>query len=337
MIKKIRIVAFVFLISRFVGVAQDMHFTQFYAAPLYLNPAFTGANVCGRVTMLYRNQWPGIKKTYSTYLLSMDHYFTRQHVGAGLLLAVDEAGSGDLRTTIINPSFAYETKIGRLWGIRAGLQPGVTIKSINFNKLLFGDQIGRAGASGATQVQTVESPTQTRTYVDINSGLLVYSRGFWFGTSFFHMNRPNESFFGADDVRLPLKYSVHGGNKFTLNSEERDPDLKRYISAAFHYRGQNEFDQLDIGMYYTQSLFSMGIWYRGIPGLKAYKPGYSNHDAISFIAGIQTARFNFGYGYDLTISQLGGFTSGAHEITLSYQLCKSKIKNKRVLVSCPKF
>ena len=167
MIKKARIVVFIFLISHFVGLAQDMHFTQFYAAPVYLNPAFTGANVCGRVTMLYRNQWPGIKKTYSSYLLSMDHYFVRQHVGTGLLLAVDEAGSGDLRTTLINPSFAYEAKIGRLWGVRAGLQPGVTIKSINFNKLLFGDQIGRAGASGASQIQTVEAPTQTKTYVNV--------------------------------------------------------------------------------------------------------------------------------------------------------------------------
>lgn len=314
-----------------------MHLTQFYAAPLYLNPAFTGANVCGRATMLYRNQWPGIKTTYSSYLLTVDHYFYRQHVGAGLVLAVDEAGTGDLRTTLINPSFAYETKIAKRIGVRAGLQPGVTIKSINFNKLIFGDQIARGGTSGASSVQTVETPTQTKAYVDINSGVLVYSGGFWLGASFFHMNRPNESFFGSDDVRLPLKYSVHGGYKFSLNAEERDPNLKRYLSTAFHYRGQKEFDQFDIGVYYTQSIFNLGVWYRGIPLLKAYKPGYANNDAISFVAGLQTSRFNFGYSYDLTISLLAGFTSGAHELTMSYQFCKQRIKNKRVLVSCPKF
>jgi hypothetical protein len=29
--------------------AQDVHFSQFYANPVYLNPAFAGANVCPRI------------------------------------------------------------------------------------------------------------------------------------------------------------------------------------------------------------------------------------------------------------------------------------------------
>ena len=148
--KGLKIVVFIFLLQTKFVSGQDMQFTQFYSSPLYLNPAFTGANVCSRVSLTYRNQWPGIKKTYQSYLLSMDHYLQPQHVGIGLLMGVDQSGSGALRTTNITPSFAYEAKITKTFAIRAGLQPGVIIKSINFDKLVFGDQLYRGGLAALT-------------------------------------------------------------------------------------------------------------------------------------------------------------------------------------------
>lgn len=315
-----------------------MHFTQFYASPLYLNPAFTGANVCSRVTLVYRNQWPEIKKAYNSYLLSYDHFLSTQKIGAGIQLGVDEAGTGGLRTTIINPSIAYEAKILKTIGIRAGFQPGVTIKSINFDKLLFGDQLARGGNTGASSITTMETPTQQRIYFDMGAGILLYSKKSWIGSSFFHLNRPNESFYADQIALLPIKYSFHGGTKLALNEDEKDPDAKKYISIVGNYRGQAEFDQFDIGIYYTQFVFNLGVWYRGIPGLKAYKPGYSNNDAVAFILGLQKESLNIGYSYDLTISQLHKLTNGAHEITLSYQFCKpKKKKNNRIVISCPKF
>lgn len=317
--------------------AQDMHFTQFYASPLYLNPAFTGANACSRATIVYRNQWPGINRAYRSYLASVDHFLSAQKVGIGLIAGVDDAGSGGLKTTIINPSIAYETKIGKFWAMRAGIQPGVTFKSINFNKLVFGDQIARGGSANPSSVATVEDPTQSKVFVDLGAGALVYNSKFWFGTSFFHLNKPNESLLSNEEVILPIKYSVHAGTKLALNEDERDPNLKKYMSIVAHYRGQNEFDQFDIGIYYTQYIFNIGLWYRGIPGLKAYKPGYSNNDAFATVIGLQKDRLNIGYSYDVTISQLTSITKGAHEITLSYQFCKLKEKKKRLIISCPKF
>lgn len=330
------VILFLFLQTTFV-YGQDMHFTQFYASPLYLNPAFTGANVCSRASMVYRNQWPGVKTTYRSYLLSLDHYIVPQHLGIGLQCGVDVAGSGGLKTTIINPSFAYEVKINKTIAMRAGIQPGVTIKSIDFDKLVFGDQIARGGNTGASSLATVETPTQTKAFFDIGAGGLIYSSNFWLGTSFFHLNKPNESMFGVEGAILPIKYSVHGGGKFYLNPDEKDPDLKRSMSLVMHYRGQGEFDQFDVGVYYSQYGINLGMWYRGIPGLKAYKKGYSNNDAVAFILGYQKDRFSVGYSYDLTVSLLHRLTKGAHEVTLSYQLCKQKTKTKRVLVSCPKF
>lgn len=328
-----RLLILLFLLSGRV-LAQDMHFTQFYASPLYLNPAFTGADVCSRVSATYRNQWPGISKAYSSYLVSFDHYITKNNLGIGLLFGNDVAGSGNLKTTIINPLLAYELVLTRKITMRVGVQPGLGIRSINFNDLLFGDQIARGGSS----VPTVETAQQSKTFFDIGAGVMAYTRAAWAGAAFYHLNKPNESLIGDPDGILPIKYTVHGGYKFMLNDDEKDEFSRRSVSTAFNYRGQKEFDQLDIGFYYTQYVFNLGFWYRGIPGLKAYKPGYSNNDAVAFIVGVRTDRLNIGYSYDYTISKLTNMSQGAHEIAVSYQMCKlNKKKKRRLIVPCPKF
>lgn len=334
MSKSLKSIVFVLMLLTSALRAQDMHFTQFYAAPLYLNPAFTGANVCARISLVYRNQWPGINTAYKSFIFAGDHSVQKYNLGVGLLFGNDVAGSGDLRTTIINPLISYGLKINKKIAMRVGFQPGIGIRSINFNDLLFGDQIARGG-----NVASLESPTQKKTYVDVGTGAIIFSKTFWLGTSFYHLTQPNNSLMG-NESQLPLKYSVHGGAKFALNAGENDAFNQRFISPAFNYRGQRKFDQFDIGLYYTQYIFNLGLWYRGIPVLKSYKKGYPNNDAFAFIVGVQNDRFNIGYSYDFTISYLTqALSKGAHELTVSYQLCKLKKKSKKygLLIPCPKF
>lgn len=311
-----------------------MHFTQFYASPLYLNPAFTGANVCSRAMTTYRNQWPGVFKTYQSYLFSYDHTILKYNMGVGLLLSNDVAGTGNLKTTTFNPILAYGVRVTRELVVRAAFQPGVVFKNINFNNLIFGDQIARGGT-----VATIEDPTQSRVYFDFATGALAYTSRFWVGASFFHLTGSNESLFNFGGAELPTKYTVHGGMKIALNGDESDDFKKKSLSPAFHYRGQQDFDQFDIGLYYTQFVFNVGLWYRGIPVLKRYAPGYANNDAMAIIIGLQADRFNMGYSFDITISRLHTFTKGAHEVTLSYQFCKLRKRKPKygLMLPCPKF
>ena len=331
--KLYKILGCVFLLSANVALAQDMHFTQFYSSPLYLNPAFTGANVCSRVALTYRNQWPGVSTAYQSFLLSADHYLDKYHLGIGLLLGNDEAGTGQLRTTIIDPSIAYEARINKSIAVRLGVQPGIGMRSINFNNLLFGDQIARGG-----NVPTIENPVHSKTYFDANAGALIYTDKAWVGISIFHINRPNESLIG-DVAKMPVKFTLQGGYKFPLSDKnEKDEFQQKSFTTAVHIMGQSKFDQMDIGGYYSQYKFSLGLWYRGLPLVKAYKPGYPNNDAIDVVVGFQTKRMYIGYSYDITISNLSNVSNGAHEISISYQLCKPKKKKKyRTQLACPKF
>lgn len=313
--------------------SQDIHLTQLYAMPTYVNPAFAGSNVCGRFTISYRNQWKAFDGGYKTKMAGVDHSLGKSNWGIGGLVIQDEAGLTALKTTIFQTSVAYEVRVNKEVSVRMALQPGVGIKSIDYSHLVFGDQIYRGG-----NVPTVEETTANRTYFDLGTGAIVSYKNYWGGMALFHLNRPNESFYNSLTGRLPVRYSFHGGARFDLSPDEREDFNKKKITAVIHYHGQAKFDQVDLGFYFSKSAFILGFWYRGIPGIKAYKPGYQNHDALAVLVGLQLKKIRVGYSYDNTISYLAGLSQGAHEVSLSFQVCTIKHKKRRLaLISCPKF
>lgn len=325
-----------FLICSVAVSAQDVHFTQFYAAPLHLNPAFTGAGVCNRVSTNYRTQWLGVPNGYRSYALSIDHFMYKVKFGVGLMVLNDVAGTGNLKRTTINPLMAYETRVARGLTLRVGFQPTLGTIGINFSDLTFGDQIYRGGG-----VVSVEKPTQGFSYFDASTGALLLHKSFWFGGAVHNLLTPSEGFINDfADGRLPRKLSFHGGWKHILEGDEKDIMKQKSISMAFNYRGQSEFDQLDLGFYYTVSVFNLGFWYRGLPGVKAYQPGYGNSDAVAILVGIKNHRMNIGYSYDFTISNLqNGNSGGANELSFALQLCNPKKRRRkpRSFTPCPSF
>src|SRR5438034_6204383 len=105
MMKKLLTILSLLAIGTVDLMAQDPEFTQFYANPLYLNPAFAGTARCPRICLNYRNQWPNISGTYITYSASYDQHFDKLAGGLGLLVTNDKAGQGTLTTT--NASLMY--------------------------------------------------------------------------------------------------------------------------------------------------------------------------------------------------------------------------------------
>lgn len=313
--------------------AQHYQFSQFYAAPTYLNPAFTGANACSRVSLSYRDQWSAIPGSFITYQFSFDHFFSKINSGLGVQFFNDRTGYGGLNTSMYSLLYSYKLKLTRKHSLRFGLSAGGVQRSVNFNALLFGDQIARGGANSS-----IEQPLQVRSYFDFSSGILLYSKKNWLGISGIHITQPNQALLIAGNSHLPREIRIHGGSKFYQYEVGARSD-KKYFTAAFNYKFQSKFDQLDIGFYYTYKPMVMGLWYRGIPLLKAYQPGYSNHDALAILLGINWERFILGYSYDMTISRLTTSSGGAHELSISYQFCETKSKRKKsvIIVPCPKF
>ena len=91
------------------SIAQDPQFSQFYAAPMYLNPGFTGITYSQRVIFNSRVQWPNLPQAYSTSLASYDIFVPELNSGFGVMMMHDKIGTGGLSS--INAGFLYSYKI----------------------------------------------------------------------------------------------------------------------------------------------------------------------------------------------------------------------------------
>lgn len=318
--------------------SQDLHFSQYYAAPMYLNPSFAGASGGSRLIANYRHQWAGIPGAFVSYAFSFDHNFARLNSGVGIYVNHDKAGSGGLSTTNIGLQYNYSIALNRKWGAKMGVDAAYRMRSVNFSDLIFSDQISKNGIAAAT---TEAPPDGKASFMDFAAGALLYSERYWFGTSFNHLTQPDQALIPGNETKLPLKYSFHGGAKFPIkNAAGRSTE--QYISPTFNFKGQHKFHQLDLGLYFYSNPVTIGVWYRGIPVAKAYKKGYPNSDAIVFLVGYKWKGLSIGYSYDITISWLSVITSyGSHEISLIYEFNnkndKNRGKRKAITIPCPKF
>lgn len=336
----------ILLFSTGLVQAQDPQYSQFYAAPLYLSPAFAGSAFAPRAIVNYRNQWPGLSANFITSSFSFDYYFDKVNSGVGLLVTND-AQFSNLRSMDIGLQYAYQLKVNEDLYVRAGLQASSVTRSSNFFSLTFGDQLSNRGPTGSPTLDPVANIGPQVRYADFSSGILTYSRRAWAGVSVHHLNRPNQSFVSTEVSRLPMKITVHAGYKFILdtyavgNGLGSQIDREVSISPAILYKHQGKFDQLDAGVYFTYEPLVLGLWYRGLP-IKQYKTGINNHDAAIVLIGYRQDNLSFGYSYDATISTLGMASGGSHEISIAYQFDnilrqKKHRPYKKKELSCPRF
>jgi len=310
----------------FTGVSQDMHFSQYYANPVYLNPAFAGTALCPRLIMNYRNQWPSIPGTFVTYSASYDQHIDKISGGLGLMVQSDKAGEGTLKTNMISAIYSYRLPVNRFFSIKAGLQASYFQKTIDWDKLTFGDQIdSRYGFIH----YTAESRPQnlTKATPDFSAGILGFGESVYGGVAVHHLTQPNEGFFS--ESRLPMKITAHLGGIIDLEKHRRRRKLEDpTLSPNILFMKQQDFQQLNYGLYFNKYPLVGGIWFR---------QDFKNPDAFIALIGIQTSVVKIGYSYDVTVSKLNNSTGGAHEISFAMQFnCRPKKVRIRA-ITCPSF
>jgi type IX secretion system PorP/SprF family membrane protein len=337
-----------------VALAQDPQFTQFYAAPLYHNPAFTGSGYAPRLIFNYRNQWPSLNANFITSVVSVDHFIEKANSGVGITLLNDSQGNR-IKNTEVSALYAYQLRVGDKSFLRMGLQGSYAVRSFDSNGLIFGDQLSNSGYTGAGS----SDPLANITYkpddsFDVGSGFLFYNPKVFLGLSVNHITQPSLTFRDNSPADgcvngdcIPRKFMLNGGYNINLShliTNSANMDKEFTITPTFLYKKQGQFSQLDIGAYATYTPLTFGLQYRGIP-LKKVFDNFPNQDAIAALVGFRFDNFSVGYSYDATISGLatGRGTGGSHEFSISYQLDKFDNdkspyqRQRKKELACPKF
>ena len=311
--------------------AQDIGFSQFYANPLYLNPAFAGSVVAPRISLTYRGQWPGLVSAFTTVSASYDQYFPNLHGGLGFIVMTDRVGDhGALSTNMLGAMYSFRFQVGRDIYVSAALQASIVNTHLSWDDYLrFPDQIDREMGfsynTGATPPEKLSQWTP-----DFNFGVLVSGSKWYAGAAISHLTQPNVAFYSEDPV--PMKITVHGGGLFNVAEESRRQSSlglgTPIISPNIVYQYQGGFHYFNYGVNLDWMPFIVGVWFRH---------GTENSDAFIFQAGVRHDYFTVGYSYDVTVSKLANSTAGAHEITLGVLLPVPEQKKNIKAIRCPSF
>ncbi|GAB2612284.1 PorP/SprF family type IX secretion system membrane protein [Belliella aquatica] len=315
------VLTIIFMFLSFMAKSQDVQFSQFYAASMYLNPAFTGSSEMTRVGFNFRNQWPSLNQTFVVFSAYADHFIDSKNSGIGIIVNGSKESLTGFQNNEIGLLYSYRLRVGENGFLHMGAQGSYATRSASFDEVILSTQldIDRGVINPGNGINNMDDRNQT--FADLHTGLLYYNNKYWFGISGHHLLRPELSFLTDDQDRLAIKYAAHGGVKFDLlagsiNDYFNNTQQERTLSFAFNYKKQGVYDQLDIGTELYLEPLILGLWYRGLPT----NFGLPNNEALITMVGITLdSGLDIGYSYDFTLSKLGWRNSGgAHEISIRY-------------------
>ena len=314
-------------------MAQDAHFTQFYANPLYLNPAFAGVNICPKVNMSYRNQYPAFG-VYQTTSASYDQYVDALSGGVGLLAVQDEAANGQLSLTEVSGIYSYHMEVTRHFSVLFGAQATFRQRMLDWSNLTFPDQIDPfwGFVKPTNEIPPGSGDILNTQNFDLSFGMVGFSENFYIGAVVNHVTQPNEAFLSTST--LPAKITVHMGGSIQMGRKRLYNELDNLLIPHVVLQMQGEAAHLTSGLSFNRGLMTGGLAYRQALGSISQNP-----DALVAIVGISPndVPWTFGYSYDYTISDLGNSLGGAHEISMRYQFPCRVRRSRNNEIKCPKF
>lgn len=306
----------VLLFTTKFALAQETHFSQFYASSVYLNAALAGIEEESKFTLNYRNQWPQINNSFVTNNVSFESRLNKINGGFAINAFKDQAGDGMLSTTSLGGVYAHEIQINNSLTFRAGFRFSFVQKSVNWDELVFEDMIdSRQGVIHESQ----QPIGQAISFLDLSAGGFLYGENYFAGFSIDHLNEAQSGLLNQNgSSKLSRRYTIHGGIK--LNSNRRNQSL----SPNFLISKQAEFYKVNVGIYYNIDPLVLGMW-------------YGSNQTMVLLLGVRLNRFQFGYSYDLTTSKMIGSSLGSHEISITKSFRNSVKKKRFKTVSCPAF
>jgi len=306
---------------------QDVEFSQYYANPLYLNPAFAGSENYTRIALNYKSLLPSSYGNYTDYSASVDKYFDGVSGGLGFQIMNDKQSQGIINNLSFSLVYAYHANLSNNWALSTGFKVGYNINTLNANNVVLPDMIDPVNGVSST---TMESGLHQKSmYFDFSFGMLTWHENYYFGVAIDHLTKPQSSFGSDDPGPIDRKYTVNGGMEIPFyNSIYR---VNMTVSPNFIYQQQGSSSKINLGAYLNRNYFTTGIWLRTNTQL--------NFTGVVAMLGFVTDYSIFAYSYDVPFYKGGfdGIINGAHEVTFVYKFMYKRKRKKMKAIKCPKF
>lgn len=312
LIKIIAVGAFLSLGALRVVAQIDPHFSQYYAHPLWLNPALTGVTDGEyRVSLNAKQQWGSISNSFLTGGASFDMAPVK-NLAFGAMVLNQNAGDINYNNLSALVSGAYRIHFGKLGlnMINFGLQAGILNKSFDPSKITLGSQYNSVtGYDPGLGIS--ESFASSNTLVpDVNAGVMFFDGNpdqrinAFGGVMAAHLTRPVDKFLGTD-VRMPIRYAAHGGARIKI-SETFD------ITPNALYMKQGNAREISAGAYAQFMLNRESDLLFG--------SNYRVDDAAIAFFGLHIKNMVFGVSYDFNTSSLNRAirSQGGLELSVSF-------------------
>lgn len=272
---------------------QDPQYTQYMFDRLSINPAVAGStgNICA--TALLRQQWTGFEGAPKTGLINVQGPLSKINSGLGLSVYYDKLGFET--STIARIHYAYHMKVGSQSTLSGGLYGGLSGRALS-GRWIATDPVGDDSA--------IPGSGSSAAGFDLGAGLYYKSPTLWLGISSTQLPETE-----LKDVSIKNKrhYYVQAGYDWAIGG-----DKKYVLQPSLLLKSDASSTQLDIGALF---LYDNMIW-AGV--------GYRTEDAIAPMIGYQhqfpkgDSQLRIGYSYDVTTSGIKNYSSGGHEVMLSY-------------------
>jgi type IX secretion system PorP/SprF family membrane protein len=322
--------------------AQGIHFSQFFNAPILLNPANTAmlADDDYRAGVHYRNQYQNIAVPYNTVSAFTDFGIGRDQNetnwwGVGGAFWHDQAGAGKLSLTKAQINAAYHVVVGEKNMISFGASVGYVNRRIDLSQFSFDSQWDEFSFNNDLPSKEKIASGVT-SYFDIQPGMNFShfdNEKFYYklGASVLHINQPKETFLGGTN-RLGMRPVLDFEMSYKTNKN-------LIMSPSVYYTYQKAASELVVGFMTTSNLKGNSNYYRN--DRNELLLGLYNRvgDALIFMSGYRYKNTTFTASYDHTISGLSAANSGvgAIEFSLIYTSKYGSYGNERKILGCPRF
>lgn len=290
-------ISFIFYITS-ASAQQDPEYTHYMYNMSVVNPAYaTGIPAMLNLGGLYRTQWVGAVGAPKTFTF-FGHTAVTDKVEVGLSLVSDDIGDGAKKENNFYADFAYVLNLGGKNKLSLGLKAGFTSLQTNFNGFVL--------QSGNTSTDLAFAENINVTRPNIGIGAYYFRDNFYVGLSAPNLlsskhieEKSGINAYGSESIHTFLT----AGYVFQINDMVK---LKPAFMSKFVAGAPISVD-LTANVLYNNK-FELGAAYRV-------------NDAVSALMNINvTPSLRVGYAYDHTLSNMGQFNSGTHEIMLLFNL-----------------